>query len=673
MEPGNPDQPFDSVLIDTSTKLRALLDTIGDTKECAVDTETTGLDWAIGHKPFMATFCAEDSTAWAAYKPEYCDEVMQFILQQQAELIMHNAKFDLHMIRVWNGWEPRSYFDLKIYDTMMGFRIYHNDRSAALKNAAPMYIPTEQCEAAAPQRAVLEWIKNNTKKVRIAGKWIYEKPPFSEVPQDLMFPYAVQDAWMTRRCKHGLYATGLERPKQIELYETEVELVKLLVHVEAHGWPIDGETLMKNTLEANERVQEALQKFEVLAPGVLVSSPKQVATLFYDELEESVIHTTKTGRPATNTAALINMANREVADVVYSARKWKTALNKYNELGRFRAADGACHSNFKQERARTGRFGSATPNLQNLPRPAIDDSGIVIPGKEFSLARFVFKPEAGSEWLFADYSQIEMNIFAHYSQDEALLSAIWAGVDLHALTASRIYGLSVDEFLRTMKGNRKFGKLLNFTIIYGGGVNKITKALLFGSAQNDPVTLEEARTALLVFRPHATDRMLHAPHQFLAKELRDAYKREFVQANQFMIDVQDTIKWRWKNEGQGYVRNIFGRITPVDFERAYAGTNYIVQGTAADLMKAAMIRVWARLEIFCKEKSLTPWKDIAMIATVHDELIFKVPVGMSHEIASIINEPLTNWPKFTVPIKAEYAMTAEGLSWAQKKDFRLAA
>lgn len=671
MEPGNllpVELPFQSVLIeDNDMNIAALIDTIASTGECAVDTETTGLHWAIGDKPFMATFCAEDSTAWATYDPMVCKQVMDFMAFNELQIIMHNAKFDCHMIRCWNDWAPRSYFDLNLADTMQGFRILHNDRSAALKNAAGIYIPQAQLEIAGPQQAVLGWIKENTTRERVQGpsgkKWVAHAPGFDKVPRDIMLPYAVQDAWMTLKCWHGLQRDAADKAKQWNLYNTEVELVKLLLHMEKHGWHIDMDELLKRVGQASGELKTALDALEVIKPGILVSSPKQLAALFYEDMEEQVKFTTKTGRAATNDAALVNMEDHETAMVVRRARKWKKALDKYNELGRFMSSTGACHSDFKQERARTGRFGSAAPNLQNLPRPGKE---------EYTLCRDVFRPEPGYEWLLADYSQIEMCIFAHYCQDEYLLAAIRDGVDLHALTASRIYGVTVAELMATMKKNRSFGKLLNFTIIYGGGRNKITKALLYGSAQNEPLELEEARQALLLLRPYASDKQIHLPHQYVAEELLKSYRREFPGATQFMTDVQDTIRWRHKHEGRGYVRNMFGRVTPVDFERAYAGTNYIVQGTAADLMKAAMVRVWHATEQFCLEQNLEPWKDIALFATVHDEIVFKCPVGMAVHLARAINHPLTDWPKFTVPIKAEYALVPEGGSWARKEELKAA-
>jgi DNA polymerase-1 len=657
------EQPFDSVLIeDNPNNIMSLIDTIANTGECAIDTETDGLHWAIGNKPFMATFCAEDSTAWATYDPDVCFQIMDFIQRNKLSLIMHNAKFDLHMIRQWNAWEPSSYFGVNLNDTMQGFRILHNDRSAALKSAAGIYIPQEQLDITAPQKAVMDWIAANATRERVNGKWVVTKPGFHEVPRHTMLPYAVQDAWMTLKCWHGLQRDAADKEKQWNLYKTEIELTKLLLHMEKHGWHIDMEQLLYRIQQASGELKTALDALEVIKPGILVSSPKQLAELFYDDMEEQVKFTTKTGRKATNDAALINMENAETAMVVRSARKWKKALDKCNELGRFMAPSGGCHSDFKQDRARTGRFGSAAPNLQNLPRPGKE---------EYTLCRDVFRPETGFEWLLADYSQIEMCIFAHYCQDEYLLAAIRDGVDLHALTASRIYGVSVEELMATMKKNRTFGKLLNFTIIYGGGRNKITKALLYGSAQNEPLELEEARQALLLLRPYASDKQIHMPHQYVAEELLRSYRREFPGATEFMTQVQNTIRYRHKHEGRGYVKNMFGRVTPVDFERAYAGTNYIVQGTAADLMKAAMVKVWHATEQWAGENSLVPWIDVALFATVHDEIIFKVPVGMADSLARHINGPLTDWPAFTVPIKAEYALVKEGSSWARKEDLKL--
>lgn len=667
-----PTVPWDVAHIASHRDLDALRETVEQTGECAVDTETDGLHWAIGNKAFMATFCAEPSTSWACYDPELVAEFLGWLDENKHTMVYHNAKFDLHMLRVWTGWQPPDgYLSLNIDDTMHGFRIQFPLLGAALKSASGKYVdPTVDIDG--PQRLIHTWMaeRRQASRQRIDSKWIYDEINFTDVPQALMDPYATQDAWLTLQCHYGLRKDREGREAIAALYAREIRLVKLLVHCELHGWPVDHDKLMEQLDVAQVNLKEALSDLAILAPEITnPGSTKQLAKYIYGTLKEPVKHLSPSGKsPATDESALADMEDREAAGVILRTRKWKRYKDKCTELGLYYAGDGAVHSELAPERAKTGRFGSKAPALQNC--------SVYKPDKPYTHVRTLFAPKPGTEWLLIDYSQIEMRIFAHYCQDEHLLAAIRDGTDLHSMTASRMYGIEVpagDFCNDEQKKMRSFGKVLNFTIIYGGGRRKITNALLYGSAQNDPVELEEARRALLVFVPYISDRLLFSPFEPLAGELLKVYRREFPAIDTFVKEVQETVKSRYIRKGGGYVVNAFGREIPVGYEAAYRGVNYIVQGSAADLIKSAMVNGWDATLEYCEMNRLTPWKDVSLFMTIHDEILFEVPIGHAQQLAAHLNLPLTTWPQFSVPIVADYAMVATDKSWALKKGFRLAA
>jgi DNA polymerase-1 len=645
----------------------------------AIDTETDGLQWARGNKPFMATFCADYDKVYATYEPEFFAKVFEAALP--VTQIYHNAKFDLHMIGNWLGKRPEDYFELKLADTMQAFRIQYPLDSARLKVAANRYLEGK-VDVAGPQAAVKKWISENSSRERINKKWITTSPSYDMVPPEIMLPYATQDVWMTQYCHDRLaIERGSGPEKRAQLYLREVLLVKLLLHCEYHGWPVNYDSLMLALENSATRFDAAMAVLEEMAPGLNIASTPQLRKYLYETLGEPIKHRVKVKKnlvepgPSTDETTLLDLNHKEEGGVILDVRHWKRTRDKYNELALYLTPNSTVHSDLKQERAKTGRFGSSKPALQNLPNAHGSKDGYDFcschKGQDLSwtLVRDVFQPPPGYEWLYADYSQIEMRIFAHYCRDPYLVEAIIKGDDLHKLTAARMYGVSLDDVTKAM---RAFGKIMNFTIIYGGGRNKIATALREGSAQNDPLTLEEAQRALLALMPEAPAAWMPDPYEPLAATLLKMYYKQFPDIKYFMNTVQNTIKWRWHNEGEGYVKNVFGRITPVDPERAYAGVNYIIQGTAADLLKDAMLNSWFACTEYAIEHNLTPWEDIAAIGTIHDELIFQVRAGHAEALAKHLKPILVNWPMLSLPITVDFAHVPEGGSWARKKELLVA-
>ena len=652
------ENPFYERVVDNSRELARCVSEIESAESIAIDTETDGLRWALGNKPFMMTVCPNLETVYAVYDQAYSYDILT--AAQQRKQVYHNAKFDLHMLRQWAGYAP-DYMNLDLEDTMHAFRLQFPLDPARLKFAARRFC-SKDLDVTAPQLAVHAWIAENSTRSKINGKWITVEPDYSQVPQELMLPYATQDAWMTLKCHQELEKLRDPQGKLNALYKREVRLVRLLIEMEKFGWHLDYALLMTKLTDSSDEFSKALGAFEEMAPGVLYTSPKQLCHYFYEVLGEPVRHRTKTDNPSCDETALLNMNDKPKGAIALSVRQWKKARDKYTELALHTTADSAVHTDFKPERAKTGRFGCSSPALQNVANPN--------PIYPHTMVREVFVPPPSKEWLFIDFSQVEMRLFAHYCKDRFLLEAIYTGVDLHSLTASRMYGVTPAEAKKN-KQMRAFGKILNFTLIYGGGVNKIATALKEGSAQNDPLTLVEAGHALLALEPYASLTQIADPYVPLAKLLLKIYKEQFPDIKKFMDDVQNIVKVRYGREGQGYVKNVFGRITPVPIEKAYVAVNYIVQGTAADLLKDVMLSSWTACLEYAKIHGLVPWVDIAEFACVHDELMFQVPIGHAKSLGKFLNPVMTHWPMLSVPITADYSTVLQGSSWATKKSFLL--
>jgi DNA polymerase-1 len=605
----------------------------------------------------MMTFCTDFETVYACYNKNIAATILQTCLDKT--WVFHNAKFDLHMLRTWTKWSPKDYTKLNIEDTMHAFRTQYPLASAKLKVAAMRYLK-DVIDVDGPEQQVKQWLSAHETKARINGKWIKTNNlTYEDVPRELMLPYAVQDVWMTLHC---MYKLAEERSvRQDTNYRRELTLVKLLTHMEKHGWHVDYETLMAELKISEVEFVKALEEFQVIAPGLNIGSPLQLRKFLYETLGEQPKHfTIKTNLPSTDSAALHDVEHKTEAEIITRARGWKKARDKYKEIFTFLGGDGAVHTNLKPERAKTGRFGSSDPALQNVVNPK--------KGLDFTRVRGVFRPPPGREWLFADYSQIELRLFAHFTGDPSMIDAYLNDKDMHRLTGSRIYGRSLEE---TTDVQRSHGKTVNFARIYGAGVKKIANALQFGSAQNDPVPYAEAQQALLIFIPESSAQALSEPYIPLARCIHQAYSREFPKANEFIDGVIQTVKDRYVQYGQGFVRTILGRVIPTPLDRAYAGCNYIIQGSAADLLKDAMMQSWIKCLEYASIHGLTPWVDIAEVISIHDELVYEIPEGHARSLAEFLYPTLTNWTQLKVPIDLDFKWVPQGESWMTKQSLKV--
>lgn len=647
--------PWETHLITSKRHADALLERVAKSGICAIDTETTGLTWTLGDKAFMGIFAPDLETSWACWNGFLVSYIMDKMVEMGTNLVFHNFKFDAEMLFSADWWTPSSYDDMKVDDTMIGFRLLFAGQGADLKTASVKYTE-EGVDVDGPQKAVHAWFEEDFKrrkaeKKRVKGKYVVKlEKHFDQVPFDLMFPYATQDAALTLRSYYGLQKERELRERLSKLWRREVDLLQILVSAEKYGWHLERNRLDERITEAQTHLSHHLREFEDIAPGVDVFSSKQLQNYVYETLGEPVKHLTKKGNPSVDETALSDLTdNPEIGAILVKIRQWKKLLDKCNELRTYLMDDDSVHSDLKLMGARTGRFSSAGPALQNIFNFREE--------YPWTWVRDLFVPRAGTEWLFFDYSQIEMRLAAHYSKDPRMTEAIIGKQDLHQVTAAQMFGIPLEE---VTKLQRSLAKIINFSILYGAGARNVTDTMRFGGAGSDPVNINEARRALLKFIPYADDGMLVDPYPALAKQILKAYWNAFPAMKGFIDQVQGVARSR------GYIITLFGRETPVPPEWARKATNYLIQGSAADLMKEAMVRTWKAAKEYCAEHGLTPWKDVFLFMTIHDEIIFALPPGHTEAFAKKIGPAATTWG-LRVPIEVEFSDVKADNCWAKKK------
>jgi DNA polymerase I-like protein with 3'-5' exonuclease and polymerase domains len=657
----SPQMPYQVHELDKSSDLSFLKKLCLESNVCAVDTETTSnlkpdkkkneeyYDWAQGARAFMSTLCPTEEHVFASYSSEVTEEILNFIDKNRVTQIYQNCKFDFHHLREWASYLPSS-FEIPLQDTMFGFRLKYPRAKAGLKIASARFVPQQLVDSVDYwQMKVQDWLaQENALRAEgtlFSGMVVAEKANFSHVPKDIMLPYAAHDAYLTLRSYRGLAETGIfETPT----YREELELSLLLVYVEKSGWRVKRDVLEHHINRARTEHQTFISSFSILCPGVDPMSNDQLIELLYNQMGETVEFKTDKGNPSVNEYAIYRITNVPLREALIGVRKWGKVLTTLQSLRQYTSDDGCVHSNLKNEAAKTGRFGSANPNLQNIPVFYEEDP--------WTHVRDIFGPEDGSEHLFADYKQIEMVLFADYCKDPSLDQAIINNEDLHTLTASKMFGfdpltISKDE----LKVYRPFGKAMNFTIIYLAGEEKVAAGLKYGDADGTGAVTEQQIIQILGRK---------GTYRELARHLKNSYNKGFPTIKSYIDYVLRTLERRRPNP---WIKNKFGRVIPVDAGYEYKGVNYLIQGTAADLMKVAMLRCRPVMEKFCEERSLQMWKDVQLFVTIHDDLGFKTPSGLGIELAKVIKPAMCDFPQFRLPIRADFSLVPSGSDWARKE------
>jgi DNA polymerase-1 len=412
----------------------------------------------------------------------------------------------------------------------------------------------------------------------VAGKGA-KQIPFSQVAVDDATRYAAEDADITLRLHRAIAPRLAEEPGLERVYrDIEMPLVPVLARIEANGVRIDGDELRRQSADLSKRMLAAQQKATELAGRTFnLDSPKQLQALLFDELKLPVLVKTPTGQPSTNEEALEAIADQhELPRVILEYRGLAKLRSTYTDkLPEMVNPDtGRVHTSYHQAGAATGRLSSTDPNLQNIPIRTDDGRRI----------RKAFVAPAGRKLVACDYSQIELRIMAHLSQDPGLVRAFESGADIHKATAAEVFGRKLDE----VTGNeRRAAKAINFGLMYGMSA--------FGLARQLGIGRGEAQDYIALYFSRYPG-------------VRDYMERTRQQAREY-----------------GFVETVFGRRLYLEYinkgtqgQRAgaeRAAINAPMQGTAADIIKRAMIGVDTWLAGH-RERAL-------MILQVHDELVFE--------------------------------------------------
>ena len=452
----------------------------------------------------------------------------------------------------------------------------------------------------------------------VAGKGS-KQLTFNQIDLDVASPYAAEDADITLRLHERLWSQ-LETEKELANVFTEFELplIQVLSNMERNGVLIDSLLLSQQSEELARKIDELERKaYEIAEEKFNLSSPKQLQTLFFEKLGYPIIKKTPKGAPSTAEEVLVELAlDYPLPKIILEHRSLSKLKSTYTDKLPLMVNNqtGRVHTSYHQANAATGRLSSSEPNLQNIP----------IRTEEGRRIRQAFIAPEGKKILAADYSQIELRIMAHLSQDEGLLKAFAEGKDIHRATASEVFNVDFDSVTQEQ---RRRAKAVNFGLIYGMSA--------FGLAKQLDIPRNEAQTYI------------------------DTYFSRYPGVLQYMEDT------RAKAAEQGYVSTLFGRrlyLPEINARNGMrrqaaerAAINAPMQGTAADIIKKAMINVaeWIKSQ---------PENDITMIMQVHDELVFEVDEAKAEVLKIKVCELMASAANLDVELLAEAGI---GDNWEQ--------
>ena len=594
--------------VTAQAQLDAWIERLRAADEFAVDTETDSLD-AMRANLVGMSFCIEPGTACyiplahdypgvpaqldraqvlAALAPLFADPAKKKLGQ--------HGKYDLHVLRR-HGVEVAGYAD----DTLLESFVLESGRTRHdMDSLAARYLGYA-----------------TMKYEDVAGKGS-KKILFSQVALDDATRYAAEDADVTMRLHRVLAPKLAAEPALESVYrDIEMPLVPVLARVEANGVMVDVDELRRQSADLSRRMLAAQQRATELAGRTFnLDSPKQLCALLFEELKLPALVKTPKGQPSTNEEALEAIADqhelpRVILDYRALAKLRSTYTDKLPDM--VNPDTGRVHTSYHQAGAATGRLASSDPNLQNIPIRSDDGRRI----------RKAFVAPPGRRLLACDYSQIELRIMAHLSEDPGLLSAFASGADIHRATAAEVFGRKLDE----VTGNeRRAAKAINFGLMYGMSA--------FGLARNLGIGRGEAQDYIALYFS------------------RYPGVRDFME--------------RTRNEARerGYVETVFGRRLYLEYiqkgtqgQRAgaeRAAINAPMQGTAADIIKRAMVAV---------DAWLAPHADRAkMILQVHDELVFEADETFIETLLAEAPRLMSSAAELRVPLVVDSGV---GNSWEE--------
>ena len=585
--------PYDYQLVDNEEKRQELIKNIKTKEIFSLDTETTDIEPMNAELVGMSFSYAENQ---AFYVPVPADreealkivnEFKEVFENEQTLKVGQNIKYDILVLSNY-GVEVKG----PMFDTMIAHYVLQPELRHNMDYLAEIYlnyrtIPIEDLIGAKG--------KNQGNMRNLSPEAIYR--------------YACEDADVTLKLKNIL-EKELETQGASKLFhEIEMPLVPVLAYMERNGVRINTDALKESSLHFTERMNQIEEEIYKLAGMKFnVSSPKQVGEVLFDKLQiVKKAKKTKKGQYVTSEEVLEGLrAGNPIVGKILDYRGLKKLLSTYIDALPLliNPKTGRIHTSFNQTVTATGRLSSSNPNLQNIPIRNED-------GKEI---RKAFVPEEGCEFFSADYSQIELRIMAHLSGDKNMIEAFREGDDIHAATAAKVYKIGIEEVTREQRSK---AKTANFGIIYGISV--------FGLAERMNVPRSEA------------------------KELIDGYFQTYPQIKEYMDKSIEIAR------ANGYIETIFGRkrfLPDINSHnaivRGYAERNAInapIQGSAADIIKVAMARIYQRFQMENLRST--------MILQVHDELNFSVYPEEKDKVQSIVIEEMEKAYTMLVPLRAD--------------------
>jgi DNA polymerase I len=594
--------PHEYVLIDTKAKRANLISQLFLQSAVCFDTETTGVD-VFSAEMVGLSFCYEKGKAYYVNLPDdkqACSDVLQefkaFFQTTHIVKIGQNVKFDLLMLAMY-GIELKG----QVFDTMIAHYLVQPELRHGMDYLAEIYLRYRTIHY----------------EELVGGKG-KNQPSIRSVDIELLKDYAAEDADITFQLKEILEQEIIKHKLEKLFYDIEMPLMKVLATMEFNGVRIDADALKQSSLILTEEMLKLEKEIHHLAGMEFnVSSPAQVGEVLFDHLKlDEKAKKTKTGQYSTSEDILEKIKFKHpIITKILDFRGLKKLLSTYIDALplMINPRTGKVHTSFNQTVTSTGRLSSTNPNLQNIP---IRDAQ----GKEI---RKAFIPDDNAVFLSADYSQIELRIMAHLSGDENMVEAFRSGYDIHTATAAKIYKLPIEQVDSDM---RRKAKTANFGIIYGIST--------FGLADRLNIARAEA------------------------KELIEGYFLTYPAVKTYMDRaIQDA-------KENGYVETIFGRkrfLSDINSQnsivRGYAERNAInapIQGSAADIIKIAMIRIQKRLN---QENLKTQ-----MIMQVHDELNFSVPSEEIETVRNLVAEEMENAVELQVQLIADCGV---GNNWLE--------
>ena len=590
------DVPHTYTLVDTPEAMDALAEQLLQAEVVCLDTETTSTE-AIRAELVGLSFSIREGEAW--YVPCRTQDVVErFRRVYEHPTILkvgQNLKYDLQVLQNYGVT-----LHGPMFDTMIAHYLLHPEMRHGMDYLAEAYLHYQTIH-------IDELIGRGRGALTM-----------DQLAPSAICDYACEDADVTLRLYH-LFLPQLQEEGCYELFrDMEMPLMPVLAHMERNGVCVDTAALSETSALFTQQMNQLEEEIHTLAGmNFNIASPKQVGEVLFDQLKISAkAKKTKTGQYVTSEEVLESLRDKHpIVDKILEHRGLKKLLGTYIDAlpQLINSQTGHIHTSFNQTVAATGRLSSSNPNLQNIP---VRDAQ----GKE---VRKAFIPEPGQEFFSADYSQIELRIMAHLSEDENLIDAFRQGHDIHAATAAKIFKKPIEE---VTSDERRKAKTANFGIIYGISA--------FGLAERMGVSRSEA------------------------KELIDGYFATYPGVKAYMDRSIAMAR------DKGYTETIFHRrcyLPDINSHnavvRGYAERNAInapIQGSAADIIKLAMIRVHERMQAEGIRSKL--------ILQVHDELNFSVLPEEKERLQSLVLEEMERATQLSVPLIAD---SGWGKNWLE--------